>query len=104
MTHPAPREVKVATDALRTEAGEWDRQSAALAAVAAKVAGMELGRVEAGLFQLIVSPYNQVVDAVQARCREGATAMTEVATTLRRVADTYDAEDRANEHRIRNVY
>lgn len=104
MTHPTPQEVKVATSALRTEATEWDGQSAAIGGIAAKVGGMELGRVEAGLFQLVVSPYNEVVQAVQARCQEGQVAMPEIATTLRAVADTYDREDDNNAHRIRNLY
>jgi hypothetical protein len=52
----------------------------------------------------MVSPYNDVIHAVAARCEEGATAMTEIGNTLRSVADTYDAEDQAAEHRIRNVY
>lgn len=98
------QQVTVATDALRIEAAEWDRQSTAIGATAAKVADMELGRVEAGLFQLIVSPYNDVVRHVSQRCLEGQTAMAEVANTLRQVADTYDEEDRSNEHKIRNIY
>ena len=65
---------------------------------------MEFGRLEAGLFQLMVSPYNEIVHTVAARTGEAATAMTEIAATLRGVADTYDAEDKASEHRIRNVY
>ena len=101
---PSPEQVSVATNALRAEAGEWLAQSAALGTESAKVAEMEFGRLEAGLFQLIVGPYNDVIDAVAARCREGATAMTEIAATLRSVADTYDAEDKASEHRIRNIY
>lgn len=105
MTQPVSGEqVAVATNALRTEAGEWETQSATLGALSAKVAEMEFGRLEAGLFQLMVSPYNDVIHALTARCREGAVAMTEVADTLRAVADTYDAEDKASEHRIRNVY
>ncbi|MBQ0990704.1 hypothetical protein KBX08_11445 [Micromonospora sp. H61] len=104
MPPPSRQQVTVATDALRTEAAEWDRQSAAMSAVVPKVAGMELGRVEAGLFQLIVSPYNEIVQHVSQRCQEGQAAMTEVATTLRKVADTYDEEDRSNDHKLRNLY
>jgi hypothetical protein len=52
----------------------------------------------------MVGPYNDVINAVAARCAEGATATAEIANTLRNVADTYDAEDLAGEHRIRNVY
>jgi hypothetical protein len=101
---PSAEQVAVATNALRTEAGEWDTQSGAMAALGTKVAGMEFGRLEAGLFQLMVGPYNDVIQAVAARCEEGATAMTEIAATLRSVADTYDAEDKAVLHRIKNVY
>src|SRR5690349_11579844 len=105
MTQPPSREqVSVATNALRNEASEWDTQSALLGTQSVKAADMEFGRLEAGLFQLMVGPYNDVIHAVAARCREGAAAMTEMADTLRGVADAYDAEDKASEHRIRNVY
>jgi len=105
MTHPPSAEqVAVATNALRSEAGEWDTQSTAMGALSTKVAGMEFGRLEAGLFQMMVGPYNDVIHAVAARGKEGATAMTEIADTLRSVADTYDAEDKAAMHRIKNVY
>jgi hypothetical protein len=86
------------------EAGVWDEQSARISALSLRVAGMEFGRLEAGLFQLMVGPYNDVVAAVTSRTREGATATTEIGRALRSVAATYDAEDQANEHRIRNVY
>ena len=65
---------------------------------------MELGRIEAGLFFLIVSPYNEVVRQVEARCREGKAAMTDIAATLRQVATTYEDEDRDSAHRLRNLY
>jgi hypothetical protein len=104
MSQPTTQEVAVATGALRTEAGEWSEQSTAIGAIAAKAGEMELGRVEAGLFQLVVSPYNEVVKQVQARCQEGQAAMSEIAGTLRSVADTYDGEDSNNAHRIHNLY
>ncbi|MEV0902379.1 hypothetical protein [Actinoplanes sp. NPDC049802] len=104
MTQPNAEQVSVATDALRTEANLWDEQSDNLTALGARVAGMEFGRLEAGLFQLMVGPYNDVIHGVAARCAEGATAMTEMAATLRSVADTYDAEDRAGAHRIKKIY
>ena len=104
MTQPNAEQVTVATGVLRTEAGQWDQQSTTMETVRAKVAGMELGRVEASLFQVMVSSYNEVVAAVEARCRESATAMTEIGVTLRAAADTYDAEDRNNAHRLRTLY
>jgi hypothetical protein len=105
MTHPPSAEqVTVATDALRHEAREWDTQGTTMGGLSTTVAGMEFGRPEAGLFQLMVGPYNDVIHSVAARCTEGATAMTAIADTLRAVADTYDAEDQAAMHRIKNVY
>ena len=105
MTQPPSAEhVAVATAALRNEAREWDTQSAEVAALSTTVAAMEFGRLEAGLFQLMVGPYNDVIHGIADRCSEGATAMTDIASTLRTVADTYDAEDKAAEHRTRNVY
>ncbi|BCJ61568.1 type VII secretion target [Micromonospora endophytica] len=104
MPPPSRDQVTVATDVLRREAGEWDRQAVAVGGVMAKSSGLELGRVEAGLFQIIVSPYNAVVQAVADRCREGQAAMVEVAQTLREVAETYEAEDLNNAHKLRNLY
>lgn len=104
MTPPTRAEVIVATGALRTEAGEWDAQSAAIAAVGTSVSTMQLGMVEAGLFFPIVGAYNDVVAAVSSRCAEGGTSMADVATTLRAVAATYDKEDLDNSHKIAGIY
>jgi hypothetical protein len=104
MTLPTPGEVHVATDELRTEAGTWNVQCDRLAAFSSKVAEMEFGRLEAGLFQMMVGPYNDVIHAITDRCGEGVTAMREIASTLRSAADTFEAEDRAGAHRIKNIY
>lgn len=101
---PSRAEVTVATNALRREADIWDDQRDVLDKLSTKVAAMEFGRLEAGLFQMMVGPYNDVIHAVAARTREGSNAMNGIADTLRSVADTYDAEDLSNEHRIRNLY
>lgn len=101
---PSAEQVKVATNALRTEAKTWDEQSSVMNTLSTKVAGMEFGRLEAGLFQIMVGPYNEVVSAVSSRCREGTAAMKEIGGTLRTVANTYDAEDKAAEHRNRKIY
>ncbi|AEV86665.1 hypothetical protein ACWT_5648 [Actinoplanes sp. SE50] len=104
MSQPTPDEVRVATDALRTESGTWNNQSDTTKALSAKTATLEFGRLEAGLFQMMVGPYNDVIHAVTARANEGVTAMKEIADTLHQAADTYEQEDRAGAHRIKNVY
>jgi hypothetical protein len=101
---PSSEEVALATDALRTEASVWDTQAHRLDGLGTQVDAMEFGRVEAGLFQIMVSPYNEVVRAVASRCAEGTAAMTEMGSTLRQVADVYEAEDQAGAHKIKDVY
>lgn len=104
MTHPSREQVTVATNALRSEAGEWESQAAELRSISMFVSTKGMNRAEAGLFQMIVGPYNDVVAQVSNRCREACEAMTEVSATLRKVADVYDEEDRNNAHRIHNLY
>lgn len=101
---PTKEQLEVATQALRTEAGIWDEQSGKIGSVVGKVADLRLSRIEAGVFQLIVSPYDSLADQLTNRCGEGRDRMAEIATTLRQVADTYEAEEARNEHRLRNLY
>jgi hypothetical protein len=95
MGQPSRDQVDVATNTLRNEAAEWDTQSGQLGALASKTSGMEFSRLEAGIFQLMVGPYNTLVQLVTERCHEGATAMTDIGSALHAVADDYDAADKA---------
>jgi hypothetical protein len=100
MGHPSGGEVSVATNTLRSEATEWDTRSDRLAALSSRTSAMEFGRLEAGIFQLMVGPYNTLTQLVTERCREGATAMTGIAAALHGVADSYDAKDKAAAGRL----
>lgn len=104
MAPPTSEQITVATRALRTEAGVWDEESAEMAGIGPKGEGLRLNRVEAGLFQVVFDAYGQVIDQVIARSNEGAERMSEIATTLRSVADTYDREEAANTHQLKNIY
>lgn len=101
---PTAQDIKVATDALRTEAEVWTAQAAELTTIATKADGLRFSRIEAGLFQLICGVHDEIVTHVVARCGEGNTQMTAISSTLRTVADTYDQEESANEHSFRNLY
>lgn len=101
---PTGQQIQVATDALRTEAGVWEAQSTQLASIASKVGGLTFSRLEAGIFQVLVSVNDELVTTVTQRSGEGQTEMTEIASTLRTVAQTYDTEEAANEHALRNLY
>lgn len=88
-----PDQLRYATDELRGEAKIWDDQGVAMGQIAAAAEGLDLTRLEAGIFQLIVSPYNSVVQQVTARCREGQQAMSDIAETLVLVARDVEATD-----------
>ena len=94
---------QIATDTLRTEATLWDKESKQLGAIATKAGGLQLTRLEAGIFQVVVGAYNAVDTAVTDRCTEGAKQMTDIGTTLRQVAATYDEEEKNNTHRLLNL-
>jgi phage tail tube protein FII len=98
-----PPAVQVATDALRTEATVWDQQSRQMGTIAGKADGLRFNRVQAGVFQLVVGPYVQLVDQVRGRCEEGAQRMTEIGNALRQTAATYEKEELDGTHRLKNL-
>jgi uncharacterized protein YukE len=104
MAPPSKAQIKVATDALRTEAGVWDQQSSELGKIVNQAHGLRLDRIEAGIFQIIFDAYASVANQVTARSREGQKSMADVADTLHQVADTYDEEDVTNLHLLKNLY
>ncbi len=102
MTTPE-QQFEYATSELRTEAKIWDNASTQLGAVASTVETLDLTRLEAGMFQLIVEPYNAVVAQVSGRCREGQQAMTDVGDTLIRIANNVDITEATNEQMFSSV-
>jgi hypothetical protein len=101
---PGKHDIEVATDTLRAESGLWLDQCDALHTAAGKAEQLRMDRLEFGMFQLVVADYHAVVDQITARCQEGTQRMTEIASTLRRVADTYDAEEQKNLHQLRHLF
>lgn len=97
-------EVRVVTDALRAEAAVWDGQATAIGAVSAAVEPLRLNRLQAGLFQGLVTEYAAICDKVEERCSEGRSRMTEIATALRVNADAYDRKDADVAASIDNAY
>lgn len=97
-------EMRVAVEALRTEASTWDAQSEQMAQARGAVDGLQLGLVEAGVFMPIVPAYHDLVTTLRARCDEGATAMRTVADTLIGVAGTYESTDEQNARQLKNLY
>ncbi|OLR91428.1 hypothetical protein [Actinokineospora bangkokensis] len=104
MAPPTSEQITTAIQALRTEAGVWDTESAEVGRMPPMAEKLKLDRVEAGLFQVVFDAYKQVIDQVIARTTEGAAQTAEIAKTLRSVADTYEREEAANVHRLNNIY
>ena len=104
MAPPDSQTMQAATNALRGEAKIWDDQSKTMGDIGPKVEDLRLNRIEAGLFQVIVTEYEKAVDLIVTRTGEGQQAMTNVASTLRTVADTYDQEEAAGVHRMKHLY
>ncbi|NKY27559.1 hypothetical protein [Nocardia gamkensis] len=101
---PDARHLKVATDDLRAEANIWAREATSLNDISTKIVDLKFNRVEAGLFQGVVSAHSKVVDRASDRCREGVDAFTEVSATLKKVADTYDYEDRNFADQVKDLW
>ncbi|MFF1914598.1 hypothetical protein ACFVYE_23885 [Streptomyces sp. NPDC058239] len=97
-------DLKHITDALRTEAGMWDNQSASMGEVAHAADGMRLTRLEAGLFQLVVSNYNEAIDQISSRCLEGQSRMSEVADALIKNANAYDNHEADTTKSVEDAY
>lgn len=104
MSEPPAGEVTVVTDALRAEADIWDEQSAAIGAVVAAVDPLRMNRLQAGLFQGVVSEYAAVCDKIEDRCIEGRARMADIATALRLNADAYDRQDADVAETVDNAY
>ena len=101
---PTAHDIAVATGALRTEADVWSAQAAVLAGISGQAGELAFDRLQAGVFQLIVTTHADLSAAVATRCGEGAGQMQQIAATLRHVADVYDDEERRHVHAFRHLY
>lgn len=101
---PNKKQIEVAIDELKNEAGVWEAQSEEIANIATTAEGLRLTRLEAGMFQLIVDPYDSVIDQVIGRCGEGKDQMQAIGDSLRAAAKTYAEEEQENIHAFKNLY
>ncbi|WP_393058781.1 hypothetical protein [Streptomyces sp. LN549] len=97
-------DLKHITDALRTEAGMWDEQSVSLGEVSRATDEMRMTKLEAGLFFLVASNYNEAIDHISARCSEGQSRMSEVADALIKNANAYDNHEAETTKSVEDAY
>lgn len=98
MSQPSAQEIQVATGALRTEGQLWQTEGDACGVLAGKVEGLSRTRLQAGIFQLYIGPYQEVCTLVTTVLAEGDTAMGNIGTTLIDSATMYDQEEANNTH------
>jgi hypothetical protein len=82
----------------------WSTQAGAMEQTHSAAARLGFDRLQAGVFQVIVTAHTDVVAAIEARCAEAAREMARIAATLREAADTYDDEERRHVHALRHLY
>lgn len=70
----------------------------------ASAARLGFDRLQAGVFQVIVTAHTDLAAAIAARCGEASIEMARIAATLEEVADTYDDEERRHVHALRHLY
>ncbi|MFD3506318.1 hypothetical protein [Nocardia sp. NPDC058666] len=104
MSRPSAGEIKVATNDLRAEATVWTQGSETLTGLASKIEELKFNRVEAGLFQALVTTHSELVEDAAKRCTEGAPAFANTGTTLKFVADKYDEEDQVYADQLKNIW
>lgn len=101
---PESGELQVVTRSLGLAAHVWDQQATALEAASARVSVMNMNRMEAGIFQIIVAPYDAVVAQVSARCEEGSHSMHGIASALELSARTYSQAEQDTASNILRVH
>lgn len=100
----SPPDVKTVTDALRAESRMWDEQSDALSRLSHTVEGLRISRLEAGMFQIVFSAYEQAIDQISQRCEEGNKRTQEIASALIRNAKSYDENEEETTQHVENAY
>jgi uncharacterized protein YukE len=95
---------EVGIHALRSDAQIWDQESGRMKQIAQKANGLQMDRLQAGIFQVFVSSYQSAVNEVVARSDEGSTAMTAVADTLNEVANAYQQDESSNTYRFKDLH
>lgn len=86
---PNEGEMRIASGALEKEATKWDAEAPTLSTIASTLAGLELSRTEAGLFQVMFSAYESCRSQVEDRAREGAAEFTTMADTVTEISKAF---------------
>lgn len=88
--------IEVDTSSLRSVAKTWDQEAHAIGTIPEISRQLHLNHITAGVFQLIVSPYEALLNEVADRSAQGEAEMAKIATELRKTAATYEETEIKN--------
>lgn len=95
--------VRVACDALRSDATKWAQAATALDSAAKAAQGLSMGVAELGFAAQehgVVAAYEALRQKLVRLLTSGVTELDGLAALLRQAADTYQSEDEAGAHRV----
>ncbi|MFE7109204.1 hypothetical protein ACFU98_00490 [Streptomyces sp. NPDC057575] len=98
------KDLKVITDAIRTDVRTWDEQAKSIGEVAASIQGMQPNPMELGIFAPIFVTYTGVIAHLSSRCGEGNVEMSKIADELLRNAKAYDDQEVDTEKSVEGAY
>jgi hypothetical protein len=85
------------------EAGRWDTQSAAIGKVGDHADSLRFDGFQTGIWGSYLPGYYALVNAIVARCHEGAQRMAENGDTLRSIAKAYEDTEARHAHDIHSA-
>ncbi|MFE9422778.1 type VII secretion target [Kitasatospora sp. NPDC006697] len=94
---------QVTVNTLTTDANLWDAQADRMTAIVSRVTGVRMDRTQGGPFQVIVSAYAEVCDAVSDRSKEGHDSMVGISAGLRTTATNYQQQDQQAADNINSI-
>lgn len=101
---PNPDDVKVAIEALRTAAKEWDKASDELRHIAAEMASLEIRKVHMGLAAPIAKPYEETRDGLEVLLLEASEQAYNISDALKFAANSYQKDEEEGIHRLKSIW
>ena len=104
MGHPDAGEIRVAISELRRAATDWRAEQEPISDAGTIAATMTLSGLELGIFFPLQGPYSTLTSALDRRCRAGAKEFGQIGDTLAAVANTYESEEQAHVHELKQLW
>ena len=102
---PAAEQIAVSLEALRADAADWDHAASELRTAGRRA---DAAVVPSAAFSFAGGPVAQAYELLRVNTAgllaAGAREFADIAESLRAAADTYEADELRNLHRLRNIY